>query len=454
MSLPGHGGSIAPLLARVDRVRAAPPRGGWYNLQVIRGPVALALLYPFLLLGCGEGADRPADTGPWDAFRPDAGPPPPPASEPGRHAVEVLSTRRVVPSEGLPAETPPMQSNNNLDVVRHRGRVFLAFRTAPDHFAGPETVIHVVSSLDELSWEHEASYSIGTDLREPRFLSLGESLFLYVSVLGTNRLSFDPMGVSAAEKVADGSFGELTPIGLEGYVAWRTREERGTPYMLAYLGGEHIYNFDGIPLTVELFTTADGRSWSHVDPARPAVYTGGGSEADFAIADDGTLYGVIRNEAGDDTGWGSEICSARAADLTDWRCTVDPRKYDSPLMFWRDGEAYLLARRNVTETGFYDLMTTTGDPTFMTVENQLAYINAPKRCALWRWVQGEDRIAFVLDLPSRGDTCFPARIDGGMADEVVVYNYSSDVDGPDSNWNTGQNGPTFIYRHVLRFTAR
>jgi hypothetical protein len=58
------------------------------------------------------------------------------------------------------------------------------------------------------------------------------------------------------------------------------------------------------------------------------------------------------------------------------------------------------------------------------------------------------------DLPSRGDTCFPSTISGATADEVVVYDYSSDIDGPDLAWNAGQVGPTFIYRHVLRFTPR
>src|SRR5687768_4540532 len=111
----------------------------------------MRLLIVLVLLGCSGaamvdgGLDAPApsdagtDAGPPDAFRLDAGPPPPPISEPGRHTVEVIDTRLIVPSDGLPDETMPMHSNNNLDVIRHAGRVFLAWRTAPDHFAGTET---------------------------------------------------------------------------------------------------------------------------------------------------------------------------------------------------------------------------------------------------------------------------------------------------------------------------
>lgn len=382
----------------------------------------------------------------------DAGPPPPPPSEPGRHTVEVLETRQVVPGDGLPSEAISMTSNNNLDVIRHDGRVYLAFRTGPDHFAGPEVLMHVVSSDDELTWEHEATFDFDTDLREPRFLVLDGRLLFYFSILGTNRFRFEPMGVRMSERLADGTWTEPADIGMTGYVVWRTRTERGTPYMTAYLGGEHIYLFDGMPLDVELRTTTDGLIWTPLRTEPGYVYRGGGSEMDFTLDDDGNLFSIIRNEAGDDTGWGSLVCRADAADIADWTCVHDPKKYDSPLMFWHDGEAYLIGRRNVTETGRYDLGTPGATPTITTVRYQVDYSNSPKRCAVWRWVRDEDRIAYITDLPSRGDTCFPARIDTTDPNRIVLYNYSSDINGPDIAWNVGQEGPTFIYRHVLEFT--
>ncbi len=409
-----------------------------------------------LLVACDAQGELDAGSLP-DVQRGDAGLPPPPIAEPGRHDVEVIDTRRIVPSDGIPTTTTVQHSNNNLDVIRHEGRVFLAWRTSPDHFAGPDTVIHVVSSTDEILWEHEASFAIGTDLREPRFLALGTSLFLYVSLLGTNPLTFEPMGVRVSERRLNGRWSDPVDIGLPGYIAWRTRTERGTPYMMAYLGGEHIYRFDGLPLSVDLLTTTDGYAWVPVDAARRTVYMGGGSESDFAIGDDGTLFGIIRNEAGDGLGWGSLVCRAPPGDVANWSCHIDPKKYDSPLMFWHDGEAYLIGRRNVTETGNYDLMLTRGTAQTRTGAYQVDYAQRPKRCSLWRYVQAEDRIAYVLDLPSGGDTCFAAAIAGATADEIVVYNYSSDIDDPATQWlgwNQGQNGETFIYRHVLRFTPR
>lgn len=377
-----------------------------------------------------------------------------PPAEPGRHAVRVVETRRVVPSPGLPASVALGASNNNLDAVRHSdGFVYLAFRSAPHHFASPHVAIQVVRSRDELAWQAEARFTLGHDLREPRLLSLGDRLFLYVSRLGKDPLDFEPKGMVFSERAPDGRWSELAPLGPAGFMGWRALSLAGVPALLVYSGGESIYDL-GVPhLRVELWKSADGRAFEPFDAKRPAVYEGGGSEADCVLGDDGTLYGVIRNEAGDATGWGSKVCRAPAGDLANWTCRSDRRKYDSPCMFWHDGEAYLVGRRNLNGTGEYDLGRGPGRLA-RSVWNQVNYSLTRKRTALWRFVRGEDRFAFLLDLPSRGDCCFPAVLEGDRPDERVVYDYSCALDGPDLPWLRGQRGETFVFRHVLRFEAR
>ncbi len=398
--------------------------------------------------GCGaESSSMEIDDG---SYRP--------AVELGRHRVQVLETRQVVPSAGLPPETVPLNSNNNLDVIRHAGRVYLAWRTSADHFAGPDTIIYVASSADEITWTYETEFSVGTDLREPRFLSVGDTLTLHLSLLGVDPNAFEPMGVHVSRRGPDGTWSALEELYGDDTLVWRTKTvPDGRHFMTAYNGGENIYNFSGDPLQIRFRTTTDGITWTDVDAAHPAVYEGGGSETAFAFADNGDLYAVIRAEADDALGLGSKICHAPAGDIGNWACVTDPKKYDSPYMFAYDGEVYLIGRRNVTPSGEY-----AEGGLSSAIVAQLRYIQSAKRCSLWRIVHepgsgaedGAPRVAYVLDLPSNGDTCFPGVIDGESDGEFIVYNYSSDPDAAPLSWRDGQLGPTQLYRHVLRFERR
>lgn len=361
----------------------------------------------------------------------------------------VADLRQVVPGPGLPSEVAPQPANNNLDLASFAGRTWLAFRTAPDHFASTEAEIHVVSTTDEQSWRYEASWAMGTDLREPRLLVWDGRLFLYFAVLGEDPLAFEPQGMMGTERAEDGSWSTPDWFYGEGFIPWRARVVAGVPYLVTYVGGENIYEADGEPIEVHWLTTEDGLSWEPVVPGQPVMLTGGGSETDFALTPEGALVAVVRNEAGDaESGWGSKICRAEPATLGTWNCVSDPRKFDSPFVFAHGGAIYLLARRNVTESGNYDLFLRDLDPATQTLTYETDYWVHPKRCSLWQVDAESLAVTFLLDLPSRGDTCFPAALplDG---DDWLVYNYSNDVEGPDLSWVEGQHQPTAIYRQVV-----
>ncbi len=392
---------------------------------------------------CDEDAspaddDDDDDTGDDD----DASPAPPTLSEPAI----------VVPSDGLPAGVELQNANNNLDVVAHDGRVFLAFRTAPSHFASRRATLYVVSSIDEINWEFEATFHLEKDLREPRLLSWNGRLFLYFAVLGTNPLNFEPGVMMFSERTAPGEWTEPAEFYEEGFIAWRTKTVDGTPYMLAYVGGEGIYDVDPEPMQVHWLTTSDGATWEPVVLDQPVVLEGGCSETDFVFLDDGTLIAVCRNEMGDESGWGSKICRAEAESLSDWQCVNDTRKYDSPLMFRHSDEVYLIGRRNLNDSGDYDLGFDDLDTTLQHLLYELDYWIHPKRTSLWRVDPQTLTVEYVLDLPSRGDTCFPGLIEAD-ADRFIVYNYTSPVDGPDTIWVLGQLGPTQILRQEISFPA-
>jgi hypothetical protein len=356
----------------------------------------------------------------------------------------------VVPGAGLPPELTPQASNNNLAVTWHGGRRFLAWRTAPSHFASPRTTMNVVSSEDGDTWRFEGTFALGTDVREPHLLSFEGHLWLTFAVLGDNELDFEPQGAKRAEYLGPGEWTDLEDVYEPTFIPWRMRVVDGVPMILGYVGGENIYDADGEPVRIHWLRAEDGTTYAPFVGSEPVVHEGGGSETDLVFLDDGSIVATIRNEAGENGVFGSLICTAPADDLGTWTCDPDPRKYDSPLMFRAADRVWLVGRRNVTETGAYDLTLDGMDPQEEYLTYQLAYWQEPKRCALWE-VHPETRtVDWVLDLPSSGDTCFPDLLD--LPDgSFELWNYTSPLETPDLSWLEGQTGQTSIYRIRLHF---
>ena len=362
----------------------------------------------------------------------------------------VSDLKWIVPSEMMPDEVREQPGNNNLDIVEHDCRLFFAFRAAPYHFASAQATIYVLSTTDEENWEYETRINLETDVREPRLWSFDGKLFLYFAVLGDNPAAFEPQGMMYSEYLEPGRWSRPKSLYEEGFIPWRTKVVDGVPYMVGYVGGENIYEMTegGDPMTVHWLTTSDGVTLEPVIEDQPVVITGGGSETDFVILDDGSLVAVARNEAGDENGFGMNICRAGAEDLGTWECVMDPKKYDSPLMFKHKNRAYLIGRRNVTETGNYDLGMDDLPLEDQRMEYELDYWNQPKRCSLWEVDLETREVSFLLDLPSAGDTCF-AGITKICENQYLVYNYTSPLDDLDISWNEGQTGDTLIYSVVL-----
>ncbi|NUP05103.1 MAG: hypothetical protein HOW73_03465 [Polyangiaceae bacterium] len=379
---------------------------------------------------------------------------PPPVEEEDK--VTLSSLEVVVPANSELAGAPTQTSNNNLDVVRYNDRTFLAWRTAPSHFASEDTVMNVASEGPD-GWRFEGSFTMGTDLREPRFLVLGDKLFLYFAVLGTDPFAFEPQGMMVTEYHGPEDWDAPEPLYEDGFIPWRAKVENGKAYLIGYVGGENIYEVNGEPIRIHFLTTTDGRTLEPVVPGQPVVQEGGGSETDFTFLDDGTLVAVTRNEAGDEaSGWGSKICRAEAGDLGNWQCKSDKKKYDSPLVFRNGDQVWLVGRRNMTETGNYDLDMDELSAKDQTEKYLIDYSFNPKRCALWRVDPDTLTVKHEVDLPSRGDTCFASQLPKS-ADVVTLYNYSNELDGAsdckqwpndctDITWWVGQGQATIVYR--------
>lgn len=366
-------------------------------------------------------------------------------------------TEQVIPGEGLLKGLELRQANNNLDVGWHGERLFLAWRNAPSHFASAEAKIHVVSSADDgATWRHEGTFHVGSDLREPQIVSTNGELWVYFAELGTNPTAFEPKGSWRTKWLETGAWTDLETVFPENFIPWRIKPFDGGWATFGYTGGEDVYDLTGASkgaqVDVRWLVSEDGLTWGPV-AGDGVVLSGGGSETDAVRLPDGDLLAIVRNEAGDETGFGSKVCRAPAEDPLNWTCVSDPKKYDSPLL-WADadGAVWLIARRNVTDTGHFDLQVDGLDPQSAFLAYQYDYWQNPKRCAVWSVDPESLTVSWHEDLPSRGDTCFPEMVEHSDGSRWV-YNYSSPLDGEDVSWIAGQGGPTYIYRTELRFSV-
>ncbi len=408
-----------------------------------------ALTAVLLLLACGKPAPKPVT----------------PSDDPKDWAVDtsleytpkLSEADFLIPSHRDPAETLPLlASNNNVDLHFFDGRLYLAWRNAPTHFAGTQTKLHLMSSADlGQSWRYEASVFMGTDMREPHFLDVGGVLRFQFFQAGTDQLAFEPKTQWRMALQPDGGWSAPEQWGLPEEVSWELKTRGGVAYRGSYLGAHYAIGVDAGPSVDVYFTQShDGLSWEPTEPDAGVVYSGGASEVGWELDEDGTLWAVLRNEDGDLTGFGSNVCTAAPGHYGHWECAPksDPYIYESPRMFRHGKDLYLVARRNLD--GPYDKGLDAGFND-QKVANLLSYSDSPKRTALFQIDKLHRQVVWLMDLPSAGDTAFPgiARLD---AHRFLVANYTSPVDMPDLTWFQGQTCDcgTKIYLQTIELVPK
>ncbi len=72
----------------------------------------------------------------------------------------------------LPPGVEVQRGNNCVGIAYFEGRLFVAWRSAPSHFASADAKIYIMSSQNNgtISWELEKTIYMQSDLREPNFL--------------------------------------------------------------------------------------------------------------------------------------------------------------------------------------------------------------------------------------------------------------------------------------------
>jgi len=369
------------------------------------------------------------------------------------YAMDVGAPRFIIPSAALPHPAIADLANNNVDIILFEGKLFVAWRSAPNHWAHVDARMYILSSSDMgETWDFEHEISMQTDVREPRFLAMNGVLRFHWFEGGTNIFGFEPKHMWRIARTAPGVWTEQEQFGGDKEVPWTMAVRRGVAYLTSYEGNHYAATGES-QIAVFFKKSTDGVTWTPVNPERPVVYQGGVSEVAFEFDEDGNLWAVTRNEDGDASGFGSHVCFAPAEDLAAWECPQQshPERYDSPWMFRHGRDIYLVARRDVGGPFDEDLSGLSFDE-----ERQrylVDYWNRPKRSAIYKIDQATRSVVFLQDLPGVGDTAFPSVRRTG-AHTFIVANYTSPLDRPDISWIEAQGSDRGTQIYLLTLQMR
>jgi hypothetical protein len=353
-----------------------------------------------------------------------------------QHQINCEAWTAFVPSDKLPKGLKIMKGNNNLDAIKYKEKYYVAFRTAPSHFASKKTRLYIISSSDLKKWEFEKEYHLKADMREPRFVTFRDTLFFYFFEGGTKMTKFEPRHIWMSKSSGKADWADIKNIGLDGYVPWRFRQRNDKIYLSAYYG-VGIYKNHTFP-DLRLYTSTDGTNFKPISE-QTQIASKGAEEGEFEFDSDGNLWATVRLE-----GSGSYIAYAHRDSLHHWHTKFGKHKYDSALMLNHEDTMYVFARRHLK-----------GDATQHEFpskkqrrKNLVRYSFSKKKTALYRLNKEKLILEHIMDFPSTGDNAFPAiaKIDNNR---YLLLNYSSNIHKKDKNWIGGQLRKTYIYTTIL-----
>jgi hypothetical protein len=352
-----------------------------------------------------------------------------------KQAVDTDGWHQLIPSEKIPEQVHGMKGNNNLDAIAYQGKYYVAFRTAPSHFASKKAKLYIISSTDLEQWDFEHEIHVGADVREPRFVANKDTLYFYFFEGGKKFYKFEPQKIWVTYKTMQTNWQAEQDVGLDGFVPWRLRSRNDTIYLSAYYGKD-LYN-SAHQGNQRLYYSSNGFSFQAISE-KPQVAEMGVEEGEFIFDSIGNIWGTLRME-----GDGAMTFFADKSDLSNWKTNYTKNKYDSALLFEHKGEHYLIARRNMdgaSKKGNFRLY------------NLVRYSFTKKRTALFHFNKTTMEMDWLKDFPSTGDTAFPAIIP--LEDNrYFLLNYSSNINGKEKNWIKGQLGRTYIYSTILNMEA-
>jgi len=299
--------------------------------------------------------------------------------------------------------------NENTDVARHAGSIYVVHRTAQSQVLGPNSSLRVLRSDDGgASFSSVAVIAAppDRDIRDPHFYEIDGKL----AIKALTRLPFTSARDSDVATVAvatisddDGrSWSAPSAIGPPSWSFWRIRSRGGVDYSAAYEDGDK---------SVRLFSSRDGRDWA----AGAVIYDVAADtplETELIFMPSGRLLALVRMDGTDRELLGgigrlrTKVCWAEPPYAAfSCRQELDGARLDGPLAFFHGARLFVVARKHLPvldrkRTALYELRgTLEGGP--------LALVE-------------------LAELPSAGDTSY-AGIADLDADRSLVTWYSGEL---------------------------
>ncbi len=307
--------------------------------------------------------------------------------------------------------------NSNTDLAYWQGNFYLVHARSRFHMGTSESRLVVLRSADARAWTQLAELSgSGADVRDPKLVAIGDRLVLYV----LKNSSFEPEPyVTAAATSVDGEhwtpFQELEP---KGWLFWRPKTIDGSTWYVAAYWHEHGKSI--------LLRSRDGLAWETVS----TIYEGDrNDETALEFLPDGRMLVTARLEGQRSWHQGSrDACTLLAVappPYEVWERTKSPvARLDGPALFTHNGRVYAAGRYDPEGLGSWY-----GTSSLLGKKRTALYLVEP------------DRLVYLSDLPSAGDTSYPGVVlkDG----QLYISYYTNDI-RHDYSWLLGLICPSDI----------
>ncbi len=324
------------------------------------------------------------------------------------------NTSFVDPSLGIESWDVPMQSAHDAftDMVYWNGEFFLSFRSAPMHSPIDDSKIVVLKSTDAKTWAISGEFSVeGVDVRDPKMAVIGTRLFIYVELRQIGTFGSGEITSTQYSYTDDGeTWTDLADSKPANKRYWRPKTNNSIYWYCPIFEDEKI----------ELYNSSNGINWVKVSTVLDGQ---GANEVDIEFLPDGRIIAIIRQQFGVDT-TGTIIAVSNYA-YTNWSYNqFTHTRLDGPCVFSYNNRIYAVGRWQPEI-----------DPLFQQLGSSLC----KKRTALY--LIEIDNITYLSDLPSQGDTSYPAAVKVGSTIYISYYTNDPLWDFP---WFLGSLMPTRI----------